>query len=350
MVEPFTDNRRWHKLLFCAMVTWRQVFPHLPNLEHIGVGFCGRTDHPAPTYTNTFVTRYGKWVHWDENSMFVEDASVNLAWASAIVLQTVTKTVKSLHLSMANSDNLSSFATVNRLLTNCYRLLASMPLKAITKLALDLRGPEGTHGDRNWTGRTGTAGMVGYWKAILAFMPSLAHLEIYGADQHPKYQFNDNEDSTDRKGCILDWLTTGAFYRIESLSLRSLLVNKDTIPKIFAEEIRNLKRLHVEEVRLMTILDIEGDEPPELPDTTRGLAWWELGQWLSQNMSDVDVHIDRPISDVNGESQWKLHRKYIDKLSKLPGVELDVGGYYYTAVFLDPYEEESNTKEEAHGN
>jgi len=102
MVEPFTDNRSWYRLLRAANDSWSLVFRRFKHLEKISVGCCEILDQPSPTYTHTFVLQHGRDVLSEPYPPYIEDAAVNMGWASSIVLNAAPPTVRYLKLSMAN--------------------------------------------------------------------------------------------------------------------------------------------------------------------------------------------------------------------------------------------------------
>ncbi|KAF2800832.1 hypothetical protein K505DRAFT_263185 [Melanomma pulvis-pyrius CBS 109.77] len=344
MVHPFTDNRRWYSLLSLARDSWREIFLHFPNLERISVGVCERSDHPAPTYTNAFITRYGKNVVEEVEPAFREDSTVNPAWASSIVLSSAPPSVKSLRLSMANLDNLNSFATVNRLLSFGYYksgYLLSRPLNYITQATLDLRGPKGTHGTRIWLGDTGSAGMVKYWRKVLISMQSLTDLEIR-FDVHAKeVGFTDMAES-DPKGCILDWLLSELeLRRLTKLRFRYFLINRDSFAKIFASASNwsNLKVLVLEEIRLIMDAELESqDNRQEHLDHIQGEAWLSTCQVLSDTLPGIEIELNRPVSNINGQRDYKIHPKYVKKFQQLHNVRLDLSGSLRGVQALPPIE------------
>ncbi|KAF2466686.1 uncharacterized protein BDR25DRAFT_345296 [Lindgomyces ingoldianus] len=347
MVEPFTDSRRWLQLLSYARHLFPRIFGYFLNLETISVGICGRTEHPASTYTNLFVTQYGEGVINDVHPLYVEDPNANLAWASAVVLQSAPPSVKALHLSMANLDNLNSFATVNRLLSICYKnakTLNRRPTKAITSLTLDLRGIEGVHGHRDWNGDTGTAGMVRYWKHALGSLPSLATLDLRADNLDHDLNFSGLDD-TDNKGCILEWLFAGLpLSNLKTLSVRYFLLHEETIPKIY-DGWPILKTLHLEEVRLMSIEEPEGESRPEHLRIIQGFAWLELCRWLEGTRPTIDIELNRPVSNINNFKDWVLHKNVIEKLSSLPNVKmLKTSGDYKACVSLPRDKLEDSTR------
>ncbi|ORY12763.1 hypothetical protein BCR34DRAFT_663666 [Clohesyomyces aquaticus] len=332
MVEPFTDSRRWLQLLSYARQSFPRIFGYFPNLETIAVGVCKRTEHPNSTFTNLFVTQHGKQVIEDAHPYFTEDPNANLAWASAIALQSAPSSVKSLKLSIANLDNLNSFATVNRLLSICYKSAKTQtrqPTKSITSLTLDFRGIEGTHGDQAWNGDTGSAGMVRYWKYVLGSLPNLTSLDISGKDLGHDLAFSSLEE-TNNNGCLLEWLFNGLrLVSLKSLFFRHFLIEKGTIPKV-CEEWPTLETLHLEEIRLLSIEDPQGESRPHHLDIIQGSAWLEMCTFLQGERPEIVVEVIRPISTINNFKDWRLHKKIIKKLCDLPNVKsLVTDGEYY---------------------
>jgi hypothetical protein len=116
MVEPFTNSRSWYRLVSAVGTSLGRVFKQYPNLEAISVASSKIVDHPSPTVTYAFILCHGKSVIWEPGPPFVQDDTVNTAWASLVVLRTMPPTIRSLRLSLANMDNFHSFSTVNRLI------------------------------------------------------------------------------------------------------------------------------------------------------------------------------------------------------------------------------------------
>ncbi|RAR07279.1 hypothetical protein DDE82_002900 [Stemphylium lycopersici] len=222
MVQPFTENRRWYQLLRSANSSFGRIFAHFKNLTSISISHCERVDHPRPTATSTFVLQHGKQVIEDVHPVFVEDATVNMGWASAVILHAAPPGVKDLRLSLSNMDNFSSVAAVNRLLSLSYRhsaLTASTSyLSNITRLSLSLRGVAGTHGDREWAGDTGSAGSVRFWTREINSMRQLRYLEFTNHLSEAKdIKFSDLQHS-EPKASVLAWLLP----RLELQELQTL--------------------------------------------------------------------------------------------------------------------------------
>ena len=290
--------------------------------------------HPAPTYTNAFVTRHGENAVNDVQPAFVENSTINRSWASLVILSAVPTTAKCLRLSMANLDTLNSFATVNRLLSYGYRKLnyEALHLDSITMLTLDLHG-KGTHGDRDWPGGdTGSAGMLKHWRRVLTSMEFLTRLDlrfdIY--DESPRYT---DAVESDLKGCILNWLLSDiTLAPVQTLCLRYFLLDGDSISKIFASSSNwpSLTSLVFDEIRLM--MNDENEEAgresngPNHLVHLQGESWLKTCQHISKTISGVKIEVIRPLSNINDQRDYKIHRSYVEQTAQLPNVKLDLGG------------------------
>ncbi|KAF2000456.1 hypothetical protein P154DRAFT_620263 [Amniculicola lignicola CBS 123094] len=344
LVEPFTSNNRWYALKSASRDMWYQTFRRFPNLEHISVGICKRNEHPSPTYTNTFVSQYGKDVIMNEEPMFVEDCTTNLAWASSSSLLRFPETVKSLHLHMANLDNLNTFATVNRLLNTCYgdpMVPTVRPhLAQITKLVLDIQGAEGVHGRASWPRNTGSAGAVRYWKKVLTCMKNLTHLDIRQIAASNDVTFTDNEQ-TDLKSSILQWLLPDWTHLegLRHLALRYFKIDRDSISKILSSEMSQLTSLCLSEISL-TWDEEDGytNWGPQHLDHLQGQTWITTCQWLSTNLNLENIEIVRPLSNINTGNSYIMHPKVFDQVRAIPNVTLDTSGSLRRVVGFAPRE------------
>ncbi|KAF2121798.1 hypothetical protein BDV96DRAFT_639883 [Lophiotrema nucula] len=341
LVEPFTDNRRWYKLLSSAIQTWPQIFNQFPNVNDLSVGICERDEHPWGTSTHQFVCQYGPTVLSHPDPKFVEDPTANLAWASSIILQAAPHTVKTLGLSAANLDSLNSFSTVNRLLSMVYSrntFLDGPHLDGITSLTLDVRGVEGTHGSKDWHGDTGSIGMARYWTRVLKAMKNLKYLDIQDI-LYPDCSFTEGEESY-TYACVLEWILPAIdFPKLETLRLRDSLVSRETLPKLLSRKMPSLKSVVLDEVHILLPETIE-DEGGEAEESSlfKGQTWLEACQWLTSHFPGVEVHLVRPLmtlykrTDSPQNVPRRLHSDWIRCIAKVKGVTLVSTGEYRNVV------------------
>lgn len=338
LVEPFVDNRRWYVLLRNAQQSWGQVFHYFPNLQHIGVGCCERVDHPTGTYTNVFVSQFGRHVTCEAEPPFVEDPTINMAWASALVLEGAPQTVRSLQLSMANMDNFNSFATVNRLLSIVYRnsqFLSLQPPLGVTELSITLRGVDGLHGELEWTGDTGSAGLLRYWKKVLGALRNLRYLEFREeVGDSPNLAFTSGEE-TDSNDNVVVWLLHHLKHnRLETLRLRDFFLDPDWFRDMFFTDWPNLKNIILDNTSLRWSTEDKGQEEHEQPseitvrDHHNEKAWMRICQFLSNEYPSVNIHINQPASWGEIGGNYILLSKDVEELQRLPRVKLNVRPSY----------------------
>ncbi|KAF2260997.1 hypothetical protein CC78DRAFT_536026 [Lojkania enalia] len=335
LVEPFTDNRTWHRLLNSAIHFWPQIFTRFPNLRHIGVGVCERVDHPASTYTNLFIQEHGREVIHEVNPPYVEDATVNLAWASSIVLQSAPPSVSSLQLSATHNDNLSSFANVNRLLGMVYRstaFLTDTRLVNIKNCTISIKGVAGTHGAKNWHGDTGSAGMVRYWRKVLSAMPNLTHLTLRLDVEGRDLRFTNLEDS-DPNGCILEWLLTDLnLDGLKELVLSDFLLRTDTINKIIGENTPTLTKLVLYHAKI-SLLEPNADFTFRDEQYLNGAGWLGVCRGLTAKMPNLKCELIRPTSSLENLVFFPVGFEYMSKLLSQPGVMMYTQAKYTKDMF-----------------
>jgi hypothetical protein len=329
MVEPFTDNRSWYRLLRAANISWGQIFSRLANLEEISVGCCEIVDHPSPTCTNTFVLQHGKDVIDEPNPPFFADATVNMAWASAMVIRTAPLHVRRLRLSMANMDNYNSFATINRLQSLSYRQPFDTRIMRTTKLTLTLRGVAGTHGSRDWHGETGSAGSVRHWKGLLNSLRELQHLELRNAlSTDDSLPFSDGE-SSDVKACILEWILPGLIMKqLRTLRLCDFLLDAESIQTTFAGHWPCLELLALDDISLMLRAEECISFKEDHIEHQQGKSWLQTCRALSEKHPQMRITLNRPSSNVNDISNYRLHPKYVEQLNNLTGVVIGPSAPY----------------------
>lgn len=327
MVEPFTDNRSWYRLLQAADASWGPVFKGFPNLEEISVGCCEIVDHPPPTSTYTFILRHGKSVIDEPHPPFVEDSTVNRAWASSIVLRTAPPTVRSLQLSMANIDNFNSFATVNRLLSLSYRVPGQRLFRGVTRLSLTVRGIAGAHGNRDWHGDTGSAGAARHWTTMLNSLPDLQSLELYNALRTDAQLHFSDEDLSSSVECILDWILPNLVLKqLRTLRLSKFHLNQDTMRKTLGGQFPSLQYLELSDIILLMM---SNDASSDVADHVRhksGQSWLHICRAVLEDRPGLQIAVNRPTSNLNGFGfDEALSPVYVEKISHLPGVHVDVG-------------------------
>jgi hypothetical protein len=346
MVEPFTDNRSWYRLLRAANASWGQVFRRLKYLEEISVGCCDIADQPPPTYTHTFVLQHGKDVVTEPHPPFVQDPTVNMAWASSVVVKTAPPTVRRLRLSMANMDNFNSFATVNRLLSLSYKGFPEISNMRTTSLSLTLRGISGTHGQRDWHGDTGSACTARYWKNTLNKLANLQHLELRNEmSLNDDLMFSDMEMS-DSRACILDWIMPGlVLQQLRTLRLRHFLLDTATIETTFAGHWPRLERITLDEVLLMMQREDSIKFQDIHVDHLQGKSWLDFCRALVENQPGLHIVLDRPTSNVNNVDDYRLHPKYLKQLSELPRVDVVAQGPY-SSLIRSPKDDSQDTQEQ----
>ncbi|KAH7095106.1 hypothetical protein FB567DRAFT_586436 [Paraphoma chrysanthemicola] len=332
MVEPFTDNRSWYRLLRAADASWGQIFRRLKSLEEISVGCCDIVDQPPPTYTHTFIRQHGRDIINQPYPKFVEDATVNVAWASVLVVKAAPASVRRLQVSMANMDNFNSFATVNRLLGLSYQGFYELS-KDITRLSLTLSGIAGTHGSRDWHGETGSAFTARYWKSTLNKLANLQHLELQNdMSLNEDLMFSDMQMS-DPKACILDWILPGLIVeQLRTLHLRHFLLDNATVETTFAGHWPLLEKLVFDEVLLMQREEEGINFRRNKIEHLLGKSWVDLCRALAESLPALRIILDRPTSNVNDVDDYRLHPTYLEQLSKLPQVHLIARGPYSQMV------------------
>lgn len=339
MVQPFVENRRWYSLLRNAEATWGRIFRCFPNLQEIVVGQCPLIDYPKTTSTYSFMLRHGKYIQTELEPPYREDFTVNVAWASAVVLKTAPPNVRHLHLGMANLDNFNSLATVNSLQNYVYRkidfLVNNLP-SGITKLTVALGGVDGVHGDPDHRRDTGSAGMLRYWAKVLPSLTNLTYLQIYFVSMDWDISFT-NEESTDRTDNVLYRLLRNYKpEKLQTLKLRVMELEKDRMRDMFHSHWPSLKTVIFDEIGLLKLSENDTAKiDPEEQDIIKmrhlqGGGWIDLCQFLKNKYPGLQIRIHRPSSDVrldhgycyDYDEREKLSPKYIEELRGMPGVSV----------------------------
>jgi hypothetical protein len=330
MVEPFTDNRSWYRLQREASLSWGEIFGRFSNLEIISVGCCRIVDQPSPTSTHTFLLQHGKTVIHEPSPSFVDDATVNMAWASSMVIRTAPTHVQELRLSLANMDNFNSFATINRLQSFSFRKPFNVRIMKTTRMRLALRGINGTHGSKDWTGDTGSAGSVRHWKTMLNSLEALQHLELYNVLSSSDLLPFSRMELSDQQASILDWILPDL--RLKHLrTLRlcgGLLLDADTILNALSGHWPSLERLTIEDASLMLRDNDKTNTRALWPNHLEGESWLYICRTLISRYPGVYIHLNRVSSNYDDTHEHVVHPKYVNEIRGLPGVEIDPGEPY----------------------
>ena len=325
MVEPFTENRRWYQQLRSAHTSFGRIFAHFANLATISISHCERVDHPRATSTSTFVLQHGREVVEHVHPVFVEDATVNMGWASAVILHSAPPGVKDLRLSLVNMDNFSSVAAVNRLLSLSYRHscvpTSTSYLSNITRLSLSLRGVAGTHGKREWAGDTGSAGSVRFWTREINTMRQLRYLEFTNhLSEAADIRFSGLEHS-EPKASVLGWLLP----RLELEELRTLaltgfvLLDKDLRDCIKGRWPR-LQRLVLDRVTLTG--KTPQDENICVREHGEGAAWLAFCREMAAKQPGFAIELVEPRESCAGLNPPGVRASCGDELGRVYGVTL----------------------------
>jgi len=368
LVEPFIDNRRWYALLRNAQASWPDIFDAFPNLQEIAVGCCERVHHPSQTYTNVFLSRHGKQAVSELRPYYLEDPTVNMGWASAVVLESVPPGLRSLQLSMANIDNLNSFATVNRLLSIVYRsslFVASNPPLGITKLSITLRGVRGVHGSEP-SSDTGSAGLVQYWEKVLNLLHNLKHLEFH---QHRHSDdlalaYTDGE-RTNKVGNVVTMILAKLQHpQLETVRLHGFSLDEVTLMDIFRDNVvvqsPCLQTFILDNIRLAcvappTYLDevpstyLEEDGQDVWPHWNKswmraqGEGWLNICKTITHSIAGVQIVLRDPSQNIEqhytndgNNTSCALNPAFIKYIQSVPGFQLDISDDY-TSKFSPPF-------------
>lgn len=342
MVEPFTDNRSWYRLLRTAESAWRRVFQKFVGLERISVGCCNIVDHPSPTCTYTFVFNHGRSVIEEPDPPFIEDSAVNLAWASCMVMRAAPANVQSLRLSLANMDNFNSFATINRLLGISYKSYSVSHTLKMTRICLTLQGIRGTHGSRNWAGDTGSAAVVRYWKGMLNKAYCLQHLELRNElAVSNELQFS-NLERTDLHGTIIDWLLPDlSLPQLRTLRLCDFLLDENLIHKTLSGKWPRLEQIILDDIQLMMRDENGQNLTPEHIAHLQGQLWLDICRKLTEEKQGLRIALNRPVANVYDVVDFRLHPRYVQQIEQLPGVKIDMRGPF--GALVKPPKEESDS-------
>lgn len=278
-------------------------------------------DQPSPTYTNNFVLKYGR--ENLDDPLYEEDSTVNMAWASAVIMNAAPPSVRSLDLSIANMDNFNSFATVNRLLSMSHRRPLQSQMSTITRLQLTIRGIAGTHGSEDEHGDTGSAGTVRHWTKALRSLHALRHLELRDAMAIVSgLQFSDSENS-DSQANILEWILPNLVLKqLRTLRLSGFTLNTDNVLKTLAGSWPRLEYLILEDICLLKV--VEGGLNFELSHIAhlRGTSWVVCAHELSEVHNPARIILIRPSSSINDRADYSIASVSVESLRDL-GISVD---------------------------
>lgn len=336
MVKPFTNGFRWVELLDNALYSWSHIFGRFNNVEKISVECCGRLEHPETTYTNTFLQQRGLNLEDGlEYDPWIEDSSINKAWASSLILGLHLPSVRSLDLTWANTDNLDRFTTVNRLLGTGYRSAFKGNTSHLSRLTLTIRGVKGTHGSRGWEGRTGSAAGVRFWQKALNSMPNLEFLNfVDDLTSDEELMFTDSSMSNSNES-VLEWLLPGLKApKLRTLRFDRVLFDKSTIATLLQTVLPYLKNLVLKDANL-TMANVErgSDLTESMLRHVQGKSWVDLCCSVHEIQPACRVQIICPFSNIHESYQprFRLHSKYVKELQKLEEVDIHIGDSRYSS-------------------
>lgn len=335
MVAPFTDSRRWYVLFHAANNSWRRIFRYFHNLTTISVGKSWIVDQPLPACAANLVARHDV-IDCFVDPPYIEDCTVNQAWASSIVLMMASTKVRTLHLTLANTDNLDSTATVNRLLNLSYLLTPlSTRLSGITTLHLTLGGIYGTHGVHDEFGPTGSAACARYCKKVLNSLTGLRHLELHDELRPDNDIMFTDLGMTDWREHILEWILPGlVLKRLQTLHLCKFDLESAALVPTFTGHWPLLEKLVFEDCELRMHGDEDDEEFPQgsvsieernsyWENHLRGQSWVEGCRVLSERHPGLRIELIRPSSHLETLVDHHIHPDNVQKLRQIPGVVLD---------------------------
>jgi hypothetical protein len=327
MVEPFVNSSRTTKLLESARITWRRIFGYLKHLEKISVGCCARVYMPQPTNTGRFILQHGKHVINDVKPRLREDATVNAAWASAIIIRTAPSSVRALELSVANVYPHATSSSTNRLLSSSHRNINKLNGSTnITRLTLNIRGVAGTHGLRDMRNSTGSAGCVYLWKKMLNDMRHLQHLELKDAmSKSNKLKSPEIQDS-DPKACILDWLLPELILdQLLMLRLCDFDLAKATMEQTLLGQWPKLEKLIFDHVGIMSRESLE-ESGSDQSDTEHmsGHSWVNIWHILTAKRPGLCIGLNRVSSSDDNAKSFRFKPQYEEELRERTGLISDV--------------------------
>ena len=338
MVEPFIDSMRWPRLVSSAQ-TWGRVLNSLENLETVEVGCCERVDHPWPTVTHHFVQQHGKDVVRAEQPAYVEDDTINKGWAS-LLLVTIPINALTYKLTWAQTDNLTTWATVNRLLGMGYDLASRTSIvNDMKRLTLTLEGAYGTHGSRDWQGTTGTAAGVRFWQSALNKMPNLAHLTLCNQTTPDDEKLFTGLGMTNIRGNVMDWFLPGLNPpSLRTLRLQDFAFDKATVSSTFKSMKTFLNTLILDDCILV---DWEEETEGAALDEVlllhiQGGSWADFSQDLKDHHPGRLIKLIRPLSRIHKGNEYRLHPKSVEQITRYEGVALNIGGSYNSLVNNPP--------------
>ncbi|EUC46373.1 hypothetical protein COCMIDRAFT_35993 [Bipolaris oryzae ATCC 44560] len=319
MVEPFIQSWRWHPLVHCAESSFSRIFSYFKNLISISVACCEREDHPQPTCTHTFIQQTGKSVTEQETPRFVEDRTINLAWASAIIARKAPAHVQDLHLSLANIDNYYAAGTVNSVLRRGYMYPEDeFPnLATLTRLTLSVRGTPGTHGHPYPTDASATFHAVWFWKHMVNHMVQLQYLELVDDfDTSSTINFSDL-DYTNHTASILPLILPHLeLNELQVLKLCGFALQKHDLANALMGPWPSLERVVLSGIRLM-----DGSEE-EYADAEHmeGFTWLEVCHGFVEKRPGVVLELERPYSTCFALDAVAVEEGFVAELRDTDGV------------------------------
>ncbi|KAF5844907.1 hypothetical protein GGP41_008862 [Bipolaris sorokiniana] len=319
MVEPFIQSWRWHPLVHCAESSFARIFSYFKNLTSISVACCERVDHPQPTCTRTFIQQTGKSAIEQETPRFVEDRTINLAWASAIIVRKAPPHVQTLQLSLANIDNYYATGTVNQILRRGYMYPEDKfpNLANLTHLTLSIRGTPGTHGHPSPPNSAATFHAVWFWKLMINQMLQLQHMELVDDfDTSPGTNFSDL-DYTNHTASILPlllpYLELG---QLQVLRLHGFALQKQDLQNALTGPWPSLARVVLSGIRLMDGSDEEYADAEHM----EGFTWLEVCQGFVDKRPGVRLELERPYSTCFALDAVAVEERFVGELEGIDGV------------------------------
>ncbi|KAH7557975.1 hypothetical protein BM1_05247 [Bipolaris maydis] len=319
MVEPFIQGWRWPALVNCAESSFARIFGYFKNLTSISVACCERVDHLQPTCTGTFIQQTGKSAIEQENHRFVEDRTVNLAWASAIIVRKAPPHVHTLRLSLANIDSYYKTNTVNSTLRKGYGYPESnFPnLANLTRLTLSVRGIPGTHGHPSHVRIAAKFHAGWFWKLIISKMLQLQHLELVDDyDTSPDTCFSGLEYTNHTASILPLLLPYLELNQLKVLGLRGFALQKHDLANSLTGPWPSLERIVLSEIRLMD----GSDEDYADAEHMEGLTWLEICQEFVEKRPGVILELERPYSTCFALDAVVVEERFVEELGGIDGV------------------------------
>ncbi|EUC35302.1 hypothetical protein COCCADRAFT_24716 [Bipolaris zeicola 26-R-13] len=319
MVEPFCQLWRWRPLVHSAEWSFARIFGYFKNLTSISVACCERVDHPQSTCTHTFIQQTGKSVVEQETPRFIEDRTVNLAWASAIIVRKAPSHVQTLQLSLASIDNYSPNGTVSEILRRGYMYPEDeFPnLATLTRLTLSIRGTPGTHGHFSPANSSTTFNAFWFWKLMINKMLQLQHLELVDdLDTSSQTNFSDL-DYTNHTASVLPLLLPYLeLNQLKVLRLRGFALQKQDLANALTGPWPSLERVVLSGIRLMDGSDDEYADAEHM----EGFTWLEVCRGFVKKRPGVRLELERPYSTCFALDAVAVEERFVGELRSIDGV------------------------------